>query len=309
MENNNRHWFWNKSHEHKLGTLMEITLRPLNPHFGLVVEGVDLSQPLTAEQAATIRQAWTDARGVLLFRNQQLTPEQHVEFSAHFGDVYDQGATNNPALSHHYLPGYPQIFRVSNKKVEGKPVGREDAGTYWHSDGSWQQNPPLGSLLYALEIPGVGGDTIFADMYHAYDTLSEPLKRMIESLEAEHNLVTAVLSTSYAKEYEGQLDKAATKKAVHPLVKVHPESGRKLLFVNPGFTSHIIGLPKDESDAILKQLYAHSTKPENVYRHRWQLHDLAMWDNRCNLHYAVSDYKAMGVRYMHRTTVKEAEPA
>lgn len=283
---------------------MEPSFRPLSPGFGLLAEGIDLSQPLTSQQADAVRQAWTDAHGVLVFRNQRITPQQHVAFTGHFGEVYSQGATNNPALAHYYLPEHPQIFRVSNKKIDGKPVGREDAGTYWHSDGSWQQNPPLGSLLHALEIPPVGGDTMFADMYRAYDTLSPTFQRLVDDLQAEHNLAAAVLRTSYAKEYVGKLDDAAARKAVHPVVKVHPASGRKALFVNPGFTSHIVGLPQDESEAILRHLYAHATRPENVYRHRWQLHDLVMWDNRCNLHYAVADYKAEGVRYMHRTTVK-----
>lgn len=283
---------------------MDFKLRPLSPGFGLCVEGLDISGPLTADAASALRKAWADAHGVLLFREQCLSPGQHVAFSRHFGEVYAQGAANNAALAAYYLPGHPEIFRVSNKKIEGQPLGREDAGTYWHSDGSWQQNPPLGSLLHALEIPGVGGDTMFADMYRAYETLSEPLKRFLEGLEAEHCLAAAVLRTSYAKEYEGRLDAAMAKKAIHPVVKVHPDTGRKALFVNPGFTSHIVGLAPGESQAVLDHLYAHATRPENVYRHRWQLHDLVMWDNRCNLHYAVADYEAEGVRYMHRTTVK-----
>lgn len=282
-----------------------LTLRPLSPGFGLLAEGIDLSRPLSSDEAAAVRQAWTDAHGVLVFRGQQLTPEQQVAFSAHFGEVYTGGATNNTALAHYYLPGHPAIFRVSNKKIDGKPVGREDAGTYWHSDASWQPSPPRGSLLYALEIPAVGGDTMFCDMYRAWETLSPPLQRMLEGLEAEHSLAAAVLRTSYAKEFSGRLDDAAAKKAVHPVVKVHPQSGRKALFVNPGFTSHIIGLSAAESQAILELLFAHATASENVYRHTWQLHDLVMWDNRCNLHYAVANYKAHGDRYMHRTTVKD----
>lgn len=287
---------------------MSFTSRPLGPGFGLCIEDLDISRPLTPDVAAALRRAWTEAHGVLLFRNRQLSPAQHVAFTENFGDVYSQGAANNAALANYYLPGHPQVFRVSNKRIDGQPVGREDAGTYWHSDGSWQVDPPIGSLLHALEIPPVGGDTMFADMYRAYDTLSDAFKRLLEGLHAEHSLAAAVMKTSYAKEYTGRLDQAAAKKAVHPVVKVHPQSGRKALFVNPGFTSHIEGIARDESDAILAHLWAHATKAENVYRHRWQLHDLIMWDNRCNLHYAVADYKAEGVRYMHRTTVKIARP-
>ncbi|WP_313303385.1 TauD/TfdA family dioxygenase [Diaphorobacter sp.] len=284
---------------------MSISYSSLAPGFGLRIDGLDISQPLTQEQSQAMRDAWSRANGVLLFRNQNLSPEQHVAFTAHFGDVYRQGAANNKALAPYYLPGHPEIFRVSNKVIDGQPAGREDAGTYWHSDGSWQANPPLGSLLYAVEIPPVGGDTMFADMYRAYDNLSDTFKLMLEGLEAEHSLAAAVLRTSYAKEYAGRLDEAAAKKATHSIVKTHPQSGRKCLFVNPGFTSHIVGIPQDESSAILNFLYAHIVKAENVYRHRWQKNDLIMWDNRCNLNYAVADYKKEGVRYMHRTTVKQ----
>jgi taurine dioxygenase len=285
------------------------TFRPASPGFGLVAEGIDISRPIDPATAAALNQAWHDSDGVLFFRDQALTPEQHVAFSRTFGDVYDQGAKNNAALAPYYLPGHPAIFRVSNKKIDGKPLGREDAGTYWHSDASWQANPPIGSLLYALEIPSVGGDTMFANMYRAYETLSAPMKRMLDGLEAVHSLASAVMKTSYAKEYGGKLEEAAAKNATHPLVKTHSGSGRKCLFVNPGFTSHIVGLSPAESEAILGFLHAHATAPENVYRHTWRRHDLLMWDNRCVMHYAVANYKAHGDRYMHRTTIKQAATA
>lgn len=284
---------------------MSITFRRATPNFAAEAQGADITQALSAADTARLRQGWLDAGGVLFLRNQELTPDQHVAFSRLFGNVYDQGAVNNPALADYYLDGYPEIFQVTNKKrPDGRPVGREDAGTYWHSDASWQSDPPTGSLLYARELPEVGGDTIFANMYRAYETLSEAMKRMLEGLEAQHTLLTAVLQTSYAKEYVGKLDQAQAKQATHPVLKTHPETGRKLLFVNPGFTSHIIGIPRDESDAILQFLFSHSTKPDNIYRHAWQKHDLLMWDNRSVMHYAVPDYKAFGVRYMHRTTIK-----
>jgi taurine dioxygenase len=283
---------------------MTITFKLATPGFGLQAQGVDLSRPLSPDDVQALQQGWHDSGGVLFFRDQALSPAQHVAFSRNFGAVYDQGAVNNPALAHYYLEGHPEIFQVSNKKIDGKPVGREDAGTYWHSDASWQANPPIGSLLYAKELPTVGGDTMFADMYRAYETLSEPMKRMLEGLEAEHSLLSAVLQTSYAKEYIGKLDQANSKQAVHPLVKVHPGSGRKLLFVNPGFTARIVGIPATESRALLDFLFAHSTVPDGVYRHVWQRHDLLMWDNRCVMHYAVPNYKAHGTRHMHRTTIK-----
>lgn len=287
---------------------MNLEIRPVSPGFGAVIQGVDLSQDMGDNLFRQIHQAWLDADGILLFRDQKLTPEQHIAFSGRFGEVYSAGASNNPALTKYYLPGHPEIYRVSNKKIDGQPQGREDAGTYWHSDGSWQASPPTGSLLHALEIPAVGGDTMFANMYRAYETLSAPMKRLLDGLTAVHSLATAMLKTSYGKEYEGKLDEAAMRKAEHPLVRTHPESGRKALFVNKGFTSHIVGLPQSESDAILEFLFEHSTKPENVYRHSWRQYDLVIWDNRCTMHYAVADYKAHGDRYMHRTTIKGDKP-
>ncbi|HEY4251078.1 MAG TPA: TauD/TfdA family dioxygenase [Roseomonas sp.] len=285
---------------------MDLTIRPIMPGFAAEVAGVDLAQPVGDNLFQQIRQAWLDADGLLLLRNQAITPEQHIAFSRQFGDLHMSGG--NPVLAQYYLPGHPEIYRVSNKKIDGKPQGREDAGTYWHSDGSWQPSPPMASLLHALEIPPIGGDTIFANMYRAYETLSAPMKRMLDGLEVVHSLAAAVMKTSYGKEYVGKLDEAAAKHATHPLVRTHPESKRKALFVNKGFTSHIVGLPQAESDAILNFLFEHSTAPENLYRHRWQKHDVVIWDNRCAMHYAVADYKAHGDRYMHRTTVKGDTP-
>src|SRR3546814_10577271 len=174
-----------------------------------------------------LRQACTDAHGLLLIRNQTLTPEQHIAIGAALGNIYSEGPKNNAALANYYLPGYPQIFRVSNKRKDGVAQGREDAGTYWHSDGSWQANPPRGSLLHALELPPVGGDTMFADMHQAYESLSPALQQLFDGLEAEHSLAAAVLRTSYAKEYQGKLDEAFKKSAVHPVVKPHTVSGKR----------------------------------------------------------------------------------
>ncbi len=285
---------------------MSLSIRPVSPGFGAEILGVNLAQPMGDNLFGEIRQAWRDADGLLLIRGQDISPEQHIAFSRRFGELHAGGG--NSALARYHLPGHPEIYRVSNKKQDGVPQGREDAGTYWHSDGSWQPSPPMASLLHALEIPPVGGDTIFANMVRAYETLSPPMQRMLEGLQAVHSLASAVLKTSYAKEYEGNFEEAAAKKATHPVIRTHPESGRKALFVNRGFTSHIVGLSARESDAILELLFEHSTQPENVYRHSWQRHDLVVWDNRCTMHYAVADYKSHGDRYMQRTTVQGDKP-
>ncbi len=269
------------------------------------MRGLDLSRPIGDNLFQELRQAWIDADGVLILREQTITPEQHIAFSRRFGDL----AIGQPGtmLSDYYLPGHPEIYRVSNKKINGVAQGREDAGTYWHSDGSWQQTPPMASLLHALEIPAVGGNTMFADMYRAYELLSEPMRLLLDGAQAVHDRAAAA-STSYGKEFARQAGELASQNAIHPVVRTHPESGRKALFVNRGFTSYLVGFTRTESDALLHFLFEHSTAPEIVYRHDWRLNDVVIWDNRCVMHYAVSDYKAAGDRYMHRTTVKGDKP-
>jgi taurine dioxygenase len=285
--------------------LMDLAIRRISPACGAEVLGLDLAHPIGDNVFHELRQAWLDADGVLVLRDQVITPRQHIEFSRRFGEL----AVGQPGamLSDYYLPGHPEIYRVSNKKIDGVPQGREDAGTYWHSDGSWKELPPMASLLYALEIPPVGGNTMFADMYRAYELLSEPMKRILDGVQAVHDRAAAA-STSYGKEFTGQGQELSRQKATHPVVRTHPESGRKALYINRGFTSHLVGFKPAESDAILKFLFEHTTAPEIVYRHEWRLHDIVVWDNRCVMHYAVSDYKAAGDRYMHRTTVEGDKP-
>lgn len=288
-----------------MGTGMaDFKIRPLAPGFGAEVIGLDLRVPLDADVVRTLRETWLDA-GVLVVRGQEhLRPEHQIAFSAHFGEV---SRNTSKALESYRLKDHPEIYCVSNKKKDGAAVGREDAGTYWHADGTHGNNPSRGSTLFAVEIPPVGGDTIFANMYGAYESLSDRMKQLLEGLTAYHSLVPAVLHTSYAKEYVGNIAEAAEKFAVHPVVCTHPDSGRKYLYVNPGFTAHIIELPRTEGDAILQFLFDHSTRQENLYRHSWRPHDLVMWDNLGTMHYAVADYKAHGDRLMHRTSIKAAK--
>ena len=283
--------------------MSSITATPLAPTFGLEISGLDLSKELTSKEIEFIRKAWLDASGLLLFRDQQISPDDHVRLTSYFGRPDRDGAKDSPVLAHYFLQGHPEIYRVSNKKVDGKPLGREDAGTYWHADGSWMTNQPRGSILHALELPRVGGDTMFADLAGAYDALSPPIQSLLSDLTAIHTVLKAALGTSYAKEYAGKLEQAAQKSSVKPVILKHPINGRPAIGVNPGFTQKILELSDLESDAILTMLFEHCTKPEFVYRHRWQLHDVAMWDNYSNMHYAVANYKAHGYRLLNRTTV------
>ena len=284
---------------------MSLVIQSVSPHIGAEVIGADLRQPVGDNLFRELHQAWVDADGLLVIRDQRLTPEQQIAFSRQFGELASAG--DNPVIQKYTLPGYPEIFRVSNKKQDGEPLGREDAGTYWHSDGTWQTFPSKASILYGIEIPRVGGNTMFADLYQAWETLTPTLQRMIDGLKAVHAMANAG-GTSFEREFTGKGDVVAAKTAVHPLVIVHPDSGRKALFVNRGYTAQIVGLSRPESDALLGFLFQHSTAPELVYRHNWRPHDLVIWDNRCTAHYAIPDYKAIGDRYLHRTSVKGDRP-
>ncbi|MSP30084.1 MAG: TauD/TfdA family dioxygenase [Acetobacteraceae bacterium] len=282
--------------------------RRISPSSGAEMTGIDLREPLDNNQFAAIRQAWNDADGLLVIRDQNISPEQHIAFSRRFGVLQRGEVSQGSLLSQYYLPRHPEIYRVSNKKKDGVPQGREDAGTYWHSDGSWKPAPPMASLLLAREIPPYGGDTMFADLYRAYETLSDRMKDILTPMRAVHSLAKAQETTSYGKDLVGQSNAVVDRYASHPIIRTHPETGRKSLFVNRGFTDNIEGLAPAESDAFLEFLFTHSSRPEILYRHQWRLHDLVIWDNRCTMHYAVADYKQAGDRYMHRTTVRGDAP-
>jgi taurine dioxygenase len=277
-------------------------IRPLSPVAGAEVIGLDGNADLSESDFARIRRAWLD-HGVLVFRDQRFTPAGQAAFSARFG------ALKGHILTQYLLPGSEFVLVLSNKKVDGKPVGLEDAGRYWHSDVSYEDVPPMGSLLYALEIPPEGGDTLFANQTRAYDNLPEALKRRIAGLKARHvfnygRIQSQPGSTRAALTPEQQ---AQLTGAVHPVVRTHPETGRKALYVSPGFTVAILGLDQADSARLLAELIGYATDDAVVYRHVWQPHDAVLWDNRCLMHHATA-YPPQYVRHMHRTTIAGDRP-
>jgi taurine dioxygenase len=259
---------------------------------GAFVSGVDLSRPLGDETASTLRSALDD-HGVLFFRDQKLTPEQHIAFAEVFGPI-DVNRFFKAA------PGYPQIAEVRKE-----PDQRNNIGGGWHTDHSYDAKPALGSVLLAREIPPRGGDTVFASMAAAYDTLSDGLKRTLETLRAVHSSRHVFGTKAQQERNMGDRlgnPEQATQDAVHPVVIRHPGSGRKILFVNPGFTTHIEGWTESESKPFLEMLYAHARRPDFHYRFQWQEGSIAFWDNRSTWHYAVNDYHGER-RLMHRITI------
>ncbi len=270
----------------------ELAISPLSPLIGAEVEGVDLSAPLSEQTVADIRQA-LNTHHVIFFRDQSLSPAQQEAFARQFGEVTE---------------GHPVIpAREDNHKVLVID-GSEDRASWWHTDITFLQEPAFGSILYMLEAPEVGGDTTWASLQDAYDRLAEPVRALCDQLIAIHfdPWFAAEVDARGGYEWHGQWhDKLLP--ALHPVVRTHPENGRNGLFVNPQFTQTILGLSKNESNAILDMLYRHCQQPELTCRFRWRAGSVAFWDNRATLHYAIDDY-GDATRIANRVTLRGDVP-
>ncbi len=281
-----------------------IDIRPFDAPLGAEVLGLDLSRPLADADFARIHRAHLDHH-VLVFRDQRITPEQQVAFSRRFGPLQQH------VLHQFALAGQPEVLIVSNIVENGRPVGLGDAGAYWHSDLSYKDKPSLGSLLHAQELPAEGGDTLFANQHRAWESLPRDLQQRLQGLRAEHSYLLKYGELQQRSHWRPKLSAeqvAQVPSMVHPVVRTHPENGRKALFVSEHFTQRIVGLPDDESDALLAQLFAHSTQPQFVYRHRWQPHDMVFWDNRSVMHLAAGCPPEQR-RKLYRTTIEGDVPA
>jgi len=279
---------------------MTLTVRPLSHALGAAVTGIDLREPLDAETLATVRRIWLDNL-VVVFPDQNLTPEQQIAFGRNFGTLDDHKAI--PFYRH---PEYPEIYLITNKQIGGKLSETRDTGRKWHSDHSFTTHPTMATMLYCREIPPVGGTTMFANMVMAYATLSERLRTILDDLEAVHSIAHFMArSRSFAERDQKQVARIAdlSPPVAQPVVRTHPETGRKALFVSEGQTSHFVGMTVEESAGLLKFLFEHSVLPEFTYRHAWSPNDLLMWDNRSTIHLAVPDYSHSETRHMHRLTV------
>jgi taurine dioxygenase len=266
------------------------SLAPLTPTIGAEVGDIDLSKALDTETAEGLRAALRDWK-VLFFRDQDITTEQHLAFARNFGDLE----------VHPFAPskeGYPEVLRITHDKDDR---GQENV---WHSDVTWRETPSLGSILRCLESPPVGGDTLFADMCAAYDGLKDEMKARLEGRVAVHDFAHFRRGLRKQGKSEAQIEafNRAYPMVEHPVVRTHPETGRKALYVNAAFTQSIVGMEKAESDALLSQLYARAAVPEYQCRFRWEVNSIAFWDNRASQHYAASDYWP-AVRRMERVTI------
>ena len=275
---------------------MSLQLRRLSYGLGAEIRGLDLTQPLDGPTVRAVRQAWLDHL-VLVLPDQRIKPEQHIRFSAHFGPVEDY------PLAHYQHPAHPKIFLLTNEQSNGKQSETRDAGRHWHSDLSFTTTPALGSILHCQKIPDIGGDTMFTNMYMAYERLSPLYQRIIEPLWAVHALFSKTKGLDKLDPQQIRDMRQRNPRVAQPMVRVHPEAGRPALYVSEALTSEIVGLTEEESAGILAYLFRHSVRAEFTYRHRWRPFDILMWDNRCTMHMAVPDNDHSMPRLMHRTTI------
>ena len=278
------------SHAERKQQVATLTVEPLTPTIGAEVSGIDLRHPPSQETKQSLREALLDWK-VLFFRDQDITTEQHLAFARTFGEL-----EVHPFAPH--KPGYPEVLAISHGPDSR---GRENA---WHSDVTWRIEPSLGSVLRAIEVPPVGGDTLFADMYAAYEGLSDEVKVRIEGKKAVHDFTHFRAGMRKRGKSEAEIEEfnKTYPQVEHPVVRTHPETGRKGLYVNVGFTLRIVGMETAESAALLKHLYAQAAIPEYQCRFRWKKNSIAFWDNRSSQHYAASDYYP-AVRKMERVTI------
>jgi taurine dioxygenase len=279
-----------------------IEVRKLGDALGAEIGGIDLTRPIAPERFAEIRQAWLDHL-VIRFRDQQLSDPQLLAFSAHFGELDPPGP--NP-LGRPFLPDHPQMNVISNIKVDGVPIGGlGDGEAIWHADMTYVENPPMAAILHALEVPPSGGDTYWANLYLAFETLPPELRQRIEGRSARHD-ATYNSAGIRRKGYEDVADPRAAPGARHALVRTHPETGRRCLFLGRRRNSYVLGMELGESEALLDALWAHATQPQFTFRQQWRAGDVLIWDNRCTLHRRDS-FDPAARRLMHRTQIKAGQ--
>ncbi len=287
---------------------VSLEVRPLSGSIGAEIEGLDLSVELDAPTVAAIRRVWLERR-VIFFRGQHLTPAQHKRFAAYFGEL----TPAHPVIPG--LPDHPEVFEIDYSQArelyaQYGDISTRRSGLDWHTDVTFVERPPAGSVLSAVVVPASGGDTMWTDQVAAFSALSDSFKSYLSTLTAVHDGKGAFGAQLDSREGGGDWDGEpylALEPVRHPVVRTHPETGEKVLFVNPGFTSHIEGLRADESDALLSFLYAHSARPEFVVRHHWTTGDIGFWDNRATQHSVVGDYGHQH-RVIQRVTIRGDRP-
>ena len=274
--------------------MMDMEVTPVTGTIGAEVRGVDISQPLDDGMVDELRKLWLDHL-VLFFRGVDITPEQHIAFARNFGEI-------QPPQLRTAHGGPPEMNVLDQTDPKG------DGADTWHNDSTFAAEPPMGSMIRVVQMPRVGGDTCFANMYEAFETLSPAMQRHVDGLEAVHDIMPQLVVA--AERGHTNLDFEEARRNFppvrHPVVRTHPETGRKALFVNSNHTTYIADVPRSESEHLLALLYDHVKSPELQCRFRWDEHSLVFSDNRCSQHYAVPDYTER--RVLHRVSLKGDRP-
>lgn len=276
-------------------------INPLSDALGAEVIGVDLAN-LDDAAFAAIQDAFLEHL-ILVFRDQHLTPDEQIDFSERFGELEIHLSAD------HLFPENNKIVMISNKQENGRYIGAVSAGDYWHSDLSCQARPNKASFLYAQELPAEGGDTGFCNQYRALETLPDDLRQKIEGRRGIHTFnrmrnPRVKVPVMYDKEdAQMRYSDRAPDDGVHPMIRTHPDTGRKALYVSHRFTVGIEDMDEAEARSLLDALFEHQLRPDLIYRHKWQALDLTLWDNRCTTHHAYGEIPPGQVRHMHRTTL------
>lgn len=287
-----------------MSVVRDMKVVPMAPVIGAEVGGIDVAAGMTPEELSFVRDA-LHRHGVIVLRNQALSPSQQVEFASRLGRLRVSFMTDLA------VPGQAELTVVSNIVKDGKPIGLMDAGALWHTDGSYLEQPDMYTVLYSLEIPQEPGkslgDTAFLSTAAAYDALPDVTRRRLESARAVHSLSHHVEKKKEANLRAPSSLKGAKPDVVHPAVRTHPVTGRKCIFVTEGHTKEILGMPQAESSALLQEVFSHLKRPEFMYRHKWQVGDLLVWDNCSTQHLAITDYGDRP-RRLHRAGVEGPVP-
>jgi taurine dioxygenase len=273
-----------------------IRIERLSEHTGAAVTGVDLSRQISADEFADVHDAWV-THGVLVFRDQELPPAMHVDFSARFGPLIGH------VVDRFNLQDFPAVTLISNVNNEkGEKIGADRAGMIWHSDMSYMKKPSMGSLLYGVECPPIGADTEFAGMYAAYDALAPAMKARLVGLEGVHDYAWHYATYLTHRPPLTVMEKAKTPPVAHPAIRTHPVTKRKAVYVGEGLTRTFAGMDENDGRAFVIEVSQFSTQPQFVYRHQWKVGDLVFWDNRSTMHRA-TEFDDKYRRLMRRTTI------
>jgi len=281
-------------------TSAELLTRELKPRFGAEIFGVDLQSADARTLEAVV--GTFHKTGAIVLRGQKMSPPNLIRLVSAFGEP--EGHT----LKQFTLPGYPDIYVLSNRVVDGRPIGAHNDGIGWHTDYSYKEKPVMCTMLYAVEVPPEGSDTLLADLCAAYDSLPESRQSELEGLVLHHSYQYFMETRQYGRMTLSPELRAENPDVFHPLIRRHPADGRRALWVSTGTVKGIIGMPHERAMALIEELVAFCTQEQFIYRHQWQVGDVLVWDNRCTLHTGTLYDDTQYIREMHRLWVKGDKP-